>query len=882
MPISVGLADALAGRYQIDREIGSGGMATVYLARDVRHDRDVAVKVLHPELGAAIGGERFLAEIKTTAKLQHPHILPLLDSGQIDGSLYYVMPFIAGDTLRGRITREGQLPIEDALQIARDVADALGAAHALGIIHRDIKPENILLQGTHALVADFGIALAVQQAGGARMTQTGLSLGTPQYMSPEQAMGERQIDLRADLYALGAVTYEMLVGNPPFTGTSVQAIVARAMTERPSSLRTVRDTIPPGVEAAVLKALAKLPADRFGSTAAYAEALASGLTIAPVVSGRASRTSARRSTRLWQGVALVASAVAVALAFVPRSPGVRSVLMQRQLTYEGSVIGTAISPDGLWIAWLQDDCSVADLDACTSTLQVREVDGVQSVHILTWQRIANDLHWSGDGKTLVFRGAERGGAEHVYLVDRLGGTPRQIGVTPTAMTVLPDGHTLAVAVDGVGGQWIQRYDIVSLALVDSVRLPPQVSLVDMSASPTDGTLAASAVFGSLMHRLALIGRDGSLLDSIYVASRDVVRWDSTGTALLAFDDGEAGSPADDLLRIPVRDHHFDRQARPITVLGQITTGWDAGHLDVSRTGRVVIVNGTSERDVRVGALGAPPESWRSIRPGSTRIWGKVAFAPDGRSVAAGASDNLAENLYSFPTSGSARPRALTSYHGGFAPGGHWAQDASYSPDGAHIVFNRGTSASVDIVFTDSAGGRERRIAGGGLAAQSRPDWLSNDLVVTYRNNAFVAIDTTGTPRDSVRVPDSIGHGENGLANPRDRSMYFVARDLSIAAADFRTHAIRTVARAPFALTLVGWDATGALLVTDATFNTTNVAYKARKESVFRVNTDGTLTLMGKVPYHCLEVTIDRSGLTLACSQVSIGGDVMLAVATSGS
>ena len=220
------LTAALADRYRLERELGQGGMATVYLAEDVKHRRKVALKVLRPELSAVIGAERFLKEIETTANLQHPHILPLHDSGAVDGFLFYVMPFIEGETLRARLARERQLPVDDALRIAREVADALGYAHAHGVIHRDIKPENILLQGGHALVADFGIALAVQTAGGQRMTQTGLSLGTPQYMSPEQAMGERTIDARSDLYALGAVTYEMLTGDAPFTGTTVQAIVA--------------------------------------------------------------------------------------------------------------------------------------------------------------------------------------------------------------------------------------------------------------------------------------------------------------------------------------------------------------------------------------------------------------------------------------------------------------------------------------------------------------------------------------------------------------------------------------------------------------------------------------------------------------------------------
>ena len=207
------LATSLTGRYSVDRELGTGGMATVYLAHDLRHDRDVAIKVLHPDLGAALGSERFLSEIRTTARLQHPHILPLLDSGEADGLLFYVMPFVRGETLRARLEHERQLSIPDALRIAREVADALSHAHAQGIVHRDIKPENILLQDGHALVADFGIALAVQTAAGARMTQTGLSLGTPQYMSPEQAMGERVIDARSDVYALGAVTYEMLAGD---------------------------------------------------------------------------------------------------------------------------------------------------------------------------------------------------------------------------------------------------------------------------------------------------------------------------------------------------------------------------------------------------------------------------------------------------------------------------------------------------------------------------------------------------------------------------------------------------------------------------------------------------------------------------------------------
>ena len=267
------LAVALADRYRVERELGAGGMATVYLAHDIKHDRDVAIKVLHPDLGAALGGERFLSEIRTTARLQHPHILPLLDSGEADGLLFYVMPLVTGETLRARLERERQLPIADALRVAREVASALDYAHRHGVIHRDIKPENILLHDGSALVADFGIALAVQQAGGQRMTQTGLSLGTPQYMSPEQAMGERTIDARSDIYALGAVTYEMLAGDAPFTGSSVQAIIAKVLNSEPERLSLLRKTVPSHVEQALLTALAKLPADRFESAKAFADAL---------------------------------------------------------------------------------------------------------------------------------------------------------------------------------------------------------------------------------------------------------------------------------------------------------------------------------------------------------------------------------------------------------------------------------------------------------------------------------------------------------------------------------------------------------------------------------------------------------------------------------
>ena len=267
------LAAALADRYRIERELGAGGMATVYLAHDLRHDRKIAIKVLRPELAAVIGADRFLSEIRTTANLQHPHILPLFDSGEADSFLFYAMPFVEGISLRDRMTREKQLPIAEAVRIASEIASALDYAHRHGVIHRDIKPENILLHDGSALVADFGIALAASKAG-TRMTETGMSLGTPQYMSPEQAMGERELDQRSDVYALGCVTYEMLTGEPPFSGPTAQAIVAKVMTAEPADVTSLRKTVPAHVAQAVHTALQKLPADRFDSAKAFADALA--------------------------------------------------------------------------------------------------------------------------------------------------------------------------------------------------------------------------------------------------------------------------------------------------------------------------------------------------------------------------------------------------------------------------------------------------------------------------------------------------------------------------------------------------------------------------------------------------------------------------------
>jgi hypothetical protein len=328
MDLTAHLTAALAGRYDIQREVGAGGMARVFLARDLRHDRLVALKVLNAQLGAMVGAERFFAEIKVTAALQHPHLLPLFDSGEADGQLYYVMPYMEGETLRERMNRETMLPVDDAIEITAAIASALDYAHRHGVVHRDLKPENILLHDGEPMLADFGIALALANAGGERMTQTGMSLGTPQYMSPEQATGDRQIDARTDVYSLAAVLYEMLTGDPPHTGHNAQAVIAKVITERPRGMRDTRDAVPPHVEAAVLRALAKLPADRFASAAEFGAAIARKESAAApaAAAGGAPRAGAGRAKSLgaakrWAvpaaalvGAALVGSAFSLGTA----------------------------------------------------------------------------------------------------------------------------------------------------------------------------------------------------------------------------------------------------------------------------------------------------------------------------------------------------------------------------------------------------------------------------------------------------------------------------------------------------------------------------------------------------------------------------------------
>ncbi len=400
------LVAALADRYRLERELGQGGMATVYLARDLKHNRDVAIKVLKPELAAVLGAGRFVQEIATTAALQHPNILPLFDSGSADSYLYYVMPYVEGETLRARLDRETQLGVEESVQLIRELADALQYAHAHGVVHRDIKPENILIHAGRPTVADFGIALAVSAAAGGRMTETGLSLGTPHYMSPEQATAEKTITARSDIYSLASVLYEMLAGEPPHTGTSAQQIIRKIVTDDPVPITTIRRAVPPNVAAALAKALEKLPADRFDSAKTFADALANpafAVAGTTAVGAAAGRPTPRAWLRAGAAGVLAGAAIAAAV-IVPLKLHDRAAPTDRYrfaIAAGGTAVAThttpqfAIADDGMTIAFIAKDSAGA------SQLWLRRLDQD------TAQRVpgsdgASAPFWSPDSRSVGF------------------------------------------------------------------------------------------------------------------------------------------------------------------------------------------------------------------------------------------------------------------------------------------------------------------------------------------------------------------------------------------------------------------------------------------------------------------------------------------------
>ncbi len=436
------LTAALAGRYEIKQELGSGGMATVYLAQDVKHHREVAIKVLRPDLAAALGSERFLREIRIAANLNHPHILALFDSGEADGFLYYVMPYIKGQTLRDRIDKEDKLPVNETVRIMREVLDALAFAHSEGVVHRDIKPDNIMLTGGHAVVADFGIAKAVSAStGGGYTTTAGVALGTPAYMAPEQATADPQIDHRADIYAVGALTYELLTGRPPFTGSTSQAVLTAQVMEDADPVRKHRDQVSAELEAVVMKCLAKIPADRWQTADEMLPYLDTMMTTSGGITPMPTTPIAPVAKRFSPAVVAIAGIAVIALGVIlmkwlPSGTTPVSQSERRQLTFSGDIRQATIGPDGSSLAYTNR----------IGTLYVRDA-GTDAGVLDRVPAGAFYPAWSPDGSTLMFQGDEFA----LYTVPRLSGQATKF-LSPPSFSVYgydPDGSYLIGS-----GSWI--------------------------------------------------------------------------------------------------------------------------------------------------------------------------------------------------------------------------------------------------------------------------------------------------------------------------------------------------------------------------------------------------------------------------------------------
>ena len=475
------LTTALADRYTIERQIGEGGMARVFLARDLRHNRKVALKVLRPDLGAVVGADRFQAEIEVTANLQHPNLLPLFDSGIAGDLLFYVMPYVEGESLRARLEREKQLPVDEAVRIATAVAGALDYAHRRGVIHRDLKPENILLQDGQPLVADFGIALAISNAGGARITQTGISLGTPQYMSPEQATGDRAIDGRTDVYALGAVTYEMLTGEPPHLGSTAQAVIARVLTERPRSVRATRASVPEHVDAAVDKALEKLPADRWATARDFAEALTG---MRPTVRASSTLPSGRAESRSRRG--------------------------ERTRELVGWMLAASFAGVAAWLGLR------ATRPASTATSAEFEVS-LPEGFALPIASAAASIALSRDGRTLVFVGQAKGAAHHMLYSRRVGERyVQEIRGTDEALSPVfgPNDKEVVFALRHAGGGGIvKRIDVaggVARTLIDSGTANGQLSWREGTQIVTTAAAGALALVNAETGASSILARPDTM------------------------------------------------------------------------------------------------------------------------------------------------------------------------------------------------------------------------------------------------------------------------------------------------------------------------------------------------------------------------------------
>ncbi|MDX1675156.1 MAG: protein kinase [Longimicrobiales bacterium] len=624
---------ALEGRYRIDRELGEGGMATVYLAEDLRHHRNVALKVLKPELAAVVGAERFLAEIETTANLSHPNILPLFDSGEADGFLFYVMPYVEGDSLRDRLVKEKQLPVDETVRIATDVAEALDHAHRHGVIHRDVKPANILLQDGRPVVADFGIALAVSQAGGGRLTETGLSLGTPYYMSPEQATGDREVDPRSDVYALGCVIYEALAGEPPHTGSTAQAVLGRILMGEVDPPTVHRSAIPPNVEGAVMKALEKLPADRFASARELAEALRNPAFRYAGPGGAAARGTETpdrwRTPAVVLAVAVLLLAVGLAWSLRQRPEPAPVVRYALRLPPRGlaPVVGTrlAMAPDGSAVVY------VASAGQEETQLWLHRRGELEATPIPGTEG-ARSPFMSPDGQQVGFVAA---GAQQGLVVASLSGRPPQV--------LVQDG-----LVGSDGGSWSEDgyiyYDGLTaggtrgiMRVSDRGGDPEQVTTVDTAAGETDHVWPRAVSDGGILFTVirpggfetADIAVSGPDTDGHELLVRGVAAWYlETGHLVYVTSDGV-------LMAVEYDPGSHRIAGDPAPVEAGLVVGANAAvDMGVSRGGRLAYFTGRSDaarREAvwvdRSGTVALADSAW-----GPTGLL-TVRLSPDDRHIA---------------------------------------------------------------------------------------------------------------------------------------------------------------------------------------------------------------------------------------------------------
>jgi eukaryotic-like serine/threonine-protein kinase len=683
----------LADRYRVEREVGAGGMATVYLAEDLKHDRKVAVKVLRPELAAAIGAERFLAEIKTTASLQHPHILPLLDSGATDSFLFYVMPFIAGESLRDRLTREKQLPIADAVRIATEVAGALEYAHRHGVIHRDIKPENILLYDSSALVADFGIALALSTAGGERLTSTGISVGSPAYMSPEQATAQRDLDARSDIYSLGCVLYEMLAGDLPFSGRTAQSITARKLTQPVPSLRTVRETVTEALDHTVEKALAKVPADRHNSCREFAEALHTATTGLSTPAPTALRLGLPHTAVWLLGGALVTgAAIAVTMS---RGQPATIVIGKRTVVAAGPDLEVfpSISPDGKTVSYTLRTPT-------TSKLFVQQVDGGSAVPVATHLSGRQDYGaFSPDGTKLLFHGPEG-----LYVMPALGGQARLIvrGTLQTGVywgSWAPDGKRIAYVQSG--SVFIQSLESSSrTAVADGVDLHSPVwspdgywiAFVSGNSSFYDGNIAPSA--------LRLVRAAGGLAipltDSLALNTSPI--WVPGKRALLFISDRDGGRD--------VYQMFLTHSGAPAAPPVRLTTGLNPERISISADGKRMAWS-VFTRKKNIWSLPIPtrdslPLSQAREETAGTQQIENLSISWDGQWLYYDSDRNGNQDIWRKPLTGGEPEVITTDRADDFQP--------AVSPDGREVAFHSMRTGNRDIFVVSAVGGPATQIS----------------------------------------------------------------------------------------------------------------------------------------------------------------------------